>query len=101
MRISDWSSVVCSSDLTLQELPRVVVDLVGQTRIALRVSRRHIIDADRRSIGQDYALPDNQRAALAERDDAIVAAAQPRAFREQQGPQIGRASCRERVCKSV
>src|SRR3546814_12802642 len=56
MRISDWSSDVCSSDL----------------------------DADGRSIGQDHALPNHQRAALAEGHDAIVTADEPRTLRDEQ-----------------
>src|SRR3546814_10033632 len=122
MRISDWRSDVCSSDLmmryewipcpcasllsrfangadkfafalapsqfgsdaeqrrgpvVLQELPGVPVDPVGETRIALCVGCRDIVDADGRSIGQDDALPDHERPALAEDHDAIVAPDQP------------------------
>src|SRR3546814_910497 len=38
---------------TLQYLPGVAVDLIGEARIALRVGRRHIVDANGRTIGQD------------------------------------------------
>src|SRR3546814_9678253 len=44
----------------LQELPGVPVDPVGETRIALCVGCRDIVDADGRSIGQDDALPDHR-----------------------------------------
>src|SRR3546814_8970997 len=62
------------------------VDPVGETGIALRIGRGHIVDADRRSVGEDNPLPHDERAALPERDVAIVAADQPRALRDQQRP---------------
>src|SRR5690606_21265012 len=68
----------------LQELPRMAVDLVGQAHIALRVGRRNIVDPNRRTIGQDDPLPDDERATLTERDDAVVTADQPRALGYQQ-----------------
>src|SRR3546814_21066658 len=44
------------------------------------------VDADRRSVGEDNPLPHDERAALPERDVAIVAADQRRALRDQQRP---------------
>src|SRR3546814_6493233 len=76
MRISDWSSDVCSSDLLLAE---EVVDpedlLLGEHRVevgveppgALQVGAERLLHHDARSIDE----------------------------------QIGRASCRERVCQYV
>src|SRR3546814_5102304 len=67
MRISDWSSDVCSSDLVLRvgrKFAGVVADVVQQR-------------------GGDEGVP------------------RPRALRQERGLQIGRASCRERVCQYV
>src|SRR3546814_6716011 len=69
MRISDWSSDVCSSDLCF-ELRRT-------GRVQCR--ERLIQDPQRRRIGQVQAC---------QRDAAPL-------------PEIGRASCRERVCQYV
>src|SRR3546814_2841696 len=81
MRISDWSSDVCSSDLPL---PGFLVDL-----------------ADR---GIAQALPRFDHAADGEPeghlgDHRVVAAQQQHAVLLVE--QIGRASCRERVCQYV
>src|SRR3546814_5231816 len=76
MRISDWSSDVCSSDLD----------------VALRVLRPRVaqpcVDAviDRSRLGDRVALDRN----AADQDEAAAAY-----------DQIGRASCRERVCQYV
>src|SRR3546814_8772916 len=81
MRISDWSSDVCSSDLDM----RVAKGRQDQ-------AAAHIDDAGGRS---------PQRADLglaADRDDPAVL------NRDRFGPglpEIGRASCRERVCQYV
>src|SRR3546814_6071583 len=63
MRISDWSSDVCSSDLTLDELHHLVDLRIGV------IERLHMI-------GRLAHLAGQRR-------------------------QIGRASCRERVCQYV
>src|SRR3546814_3923555 len=82
MRISDWSSDVCSSDLRLFRLALAVggrgVDPVdpGVERLAQRLAPGRVVAMD-----QDAADP-----AGAEHD---------------LGNQIGRASCRERVCQYV
>src|SRR3546814_5738664 len=65
MRISDWSSDVCSSDLTV--------------RVAANLGYRAIV------VGDACACFD-----LKDADGSIIAAAE-----------IGRASCRERVCQYV
>src|SRR3546814_2942654 len=62
MRISDWSSDVCSSDLDVAALPRPIPVVTHQVQIAPRVSH---------AVGHEQA------------------------------EQIGRASCRERVCQYV
>src|SRR3546814_15152439 len=87
MRMSDWSSDVCSSDLARQRLPHD--GIAGQALIARQV-------LPRRAQGDAQAVLDAQRAALPDR--LVVRAHQrvPRAF-----VPIGRASCRERVCPYV
>src|SRR3546814_4378362 len=67
MRISDWSSDVCSSDL---------VDLDRQSRIARRLDP-------------------------AQRDGQIADACDMAERRRIERVEIGRASCRERVCQYV
>src|SRR3546814_5326506 len=67
-----------------KKLPGVAVDPVGQASVTLRIGCRDIVDADGRSIGQDHALPNHQRAALAEGHDAIVTADEPRTLRDEQ-----------------
>src|SRR3546814_6294906 len=71
MRISDWSSDVCSSDL---RDPRPRYERAAQPAHRVRAQHRAIAEADE--------------------DDAIEIG--------ERGPsQIGRASCRERVCQYV
>src|SRR3546814_5748265 len=77
MRISDWSSDVCSSDLALRRL------LANPRRCAPR---------DRSSAG------DAEWAADAGANDAAVALV---VQVSRWLPEIGRASCRERVCQYV
>src|SRR3546814_4336014 len=83
MRISDWSSDVCSSDLLPPDLPLQH----GLLRHQPPVHEPARTDDDARRTD----LPDHgpENAQLARRADA------PLHF------QIGRASCRERVCPSV
>src|SRR3546814_7130338 len=75
MRISDWSSDVCSSDLTDG------------------IVRHHVDDAQAHEGGEADRRPavvgEHQEGA-AVGDEAAV-----------QGDEIGRASCRERVCQYV
>src|SRR3546814_9990293 len=76
MRISDWSSDVCSSDLQAQEMHAGFVDarrVIPITGIAERAV-------------------DDVRHHVRESDDGIERRAEL---------EIGRASCRERVCKYV
>src|SRR3546814_4459352 len=73
MRISDWSSDVCSSDLRLR------------TAVAGLIERRGIELLDRNPIlrqQRDLLLPFRRHV-------------------DAEGDEIGRASCRERVCQYV
>src|SRR3546814_17174027 len=91
MRISDWSSDVCSSDLhegaDLGVEPRVV-----QVEVLADDAVEHAQEPDhqQRQRGDAVAAVD---AAEFRQHGAVHAAAQ------QHGLEIGRASCRERVCK--
>src|SRR3546814_11521870 len=104
MRISDWSSDVCSSDLvpTMSDLETLFIQLVETYRLpppAVQASIsgpsgwigtvdflfeqvRHVVEID-----SSWHAGPMDRAADAERDEALR--------------EIGRASCRERVCQSV
>ena len=62
------------------------VDLVGKTGVAAGVGGRQVVDHDRGAVGQDDALPDDERALLAEGDDVVVLADEARALRDEQEP---------------
>src|SRR3546814_7804999 len=78
MRISDWSSDVCSSDL------RLVQPHVHLRRIPHLVSRAT-------QLGSQFLA----------RGEAAVQAEQLQQVDDGRAPEIGRASCRERVCQYV
>src|SRR3546814_16620290 len=78
MRISDWSSDVCSSDLAQLELDTAVETLVRRIELELRVDLRAVQRID--LLGQQ----------------GLVFLGDDRG-----GLEIGRASGRERVCKYV
>src|SRR3546814_3312324 len=100
MRISDWSSDVCSSDLRKTVRPVVELDLLPQ-ELRLRLER---------PVGRE-----RQRIARLERGGPSLAVDVDRFARAGRGlalepavhddgvdiPEIGRASCRERVCQYV
>src|SRR3546814_9693195 len=89
MRISDWSSDVCSSDLGLYKALRTagVVRLLDEPD---KYGRFVEVDHD---LQDDFAL--NQLLA------PFLLHAVPLLDRDDEGYQIGRASCRERVCQYV
>src|SRR3546814_13203241 len=97
MRISDWSSDVCSSDLL--DLREVAAQL------RLGCDQRQLVDLQQRDLARAVlgALPAQlqaDRSACAGDQDA--AATQPAADRlPVRRYQLGRASCRERVCQYV
>src|SRR3546814_5752141 len=78
MRISDWSSDVCSSDLLPGRPGDRLLD-AGRDRIVQALSRPLLLDAA-------PGLSDRDRGGRR---------------RGAHGEQIGRASCRERVCQYV
>src|SRR3546814_17806906 len=115
MRIGDWSSDVCSSDLT--ELTNAIVDLFLPERHRLSDHQRAMMtDVLRKLIGsleievRQYLveallrgpdpLPELQ-SVLANDEIEVAQAVLERSKVLQDQDQIGRASCRERVCQYV
>src|SRR3546814_21126797 len=82
MRISDWSSDVCSSDLTVRRLAR------GLAALGVRPGDRVVLVSENRP---EWAMDDL----------AIMAAGAVTVPAYTTNTEIGRASCRERVCQSV
>src|SRR3546814_15455946 len=81
MRISDWSSDVCSSDLASRSPAPCCAEAhadIGLERVADRADQPEPAERDERQ---------RQERAGAGTEDAVV--------------EIGRASCRERVCQYV
>src|SRR3546814_11790470 len=95
MRISDWSSDVCSSDLLGEELGALVgADHVGQADRRVLVGRRAVArlaeDGNRR--GVDHPLDALAQCRCHQAAGSLDVGADQ---------EIGRASCRERVCQYV
>src|SRR3546814_3193389 len=103
MRISDWSSDVCSSDLPTRELytainPKFAAKWKAETGQTVRITMSHGgsgkqaravidgLDADVATLALAYDVDE-----IAARSDALTTPWQ----------KIGRASCRERVCQYV
>src|SRR3546814_17922267 len=112
MRISDWSSDVCSSDLAAEDIELERQQLHEQWKLRLEragyetalVRRRYeAVDPDNRLVARtlerdwecalsaEQALRDEQQRALAEEPEPLTDADR----------EIGRASRRERVCPYV
>src|SRR3546814_10770242 len=121
MRISDWSSDWCSSDLRrrlcieLQDkiaiklrLQRQIVDFIG---IGLRIVKRQIImRGECLPVGRNMVLAHAEEASefVTPVENAAMEATigsgwakLPELQRLNENLQIGRASCRERVCQYV
>src|SRR3546814_9405623 len=84
MRISDWSSDVCSSDLSSMKITRLRAQPAEHRAQVLEVARDQVLDAV-------DLLP-----APAHRKQGGIEQHLAPALRE-----LGRASCRERVCQYV
>src|SRR3546814_17226402 len=96
MRISDWSSDVCSSDL-LELLVRRF-NAAADAQVAQDPSRA-VFRAD---LGADgWMIEKDVYAALVDPGDVRDIDAAGLHVRSRRNLQIGRASCRERVCHSV
>src|SRR3546814_19241037 len=101
MRISDWSSDVCSSDLAvdpgellLEHLGDAVLDRFGR---GARIAGADV-DLDRGDIGILLDRQRKDRAQPAQHDDDRQHPGENRSVDEDE---IGRAACRERVCQYV
>src|SRR3546814_11779280 len=97
MRISDWSSDVCSSDLTRLDAVLVIegdgvgaVAEAGQRELCHRRRLRVVVC---RIAVDDRVVQDDAETGI---PDAVLERELPAVER-----QIGRASCRERVCQYV
>src|SRR3546814_11553547 len=111
MRISDWSSDVCSSDLPTTAnyilmatlMAPVVVELGAQSGLVIPLIAVHMfvfyygIMAD---ITPPVGLATFAAAAISG-EDPIKTGIQGVTYAMRTAVQIGRASCRERVCQSV
>src|SRR3546814_1686651 len=85
MRISDWSSDVCSSDLNAIKQARHQTNFVGIEYLRL--------------IGRGSRSPDRKTAAVS---SAVIRGIQVDVWGKfLRNDEIGRASCRERVCQYV
>src|SRR3546814_4510485 len=89
MRISDWSSDVCSSDLTT--ITEKLLLMGKATAVAGTVKSRK---SDRHATS-DWMEMEKQRGI------SITTSVMQFPYREHMINQIGRASCRERVCQYV
>src|SRR3546814_1666879 len=85
MRISDWSSDVCSSDLTVEDVTLRITTLRNSDGEVIIVPNGQIVKVT--NLSKDWA-----RAAI---DVPVSAQADITKIK------IGRASCRERVCQYV
>src|SRR3546814_16408158 len=108
MRISDWSSDVCSSDLlpipgkgALDGELGLAIGVDWTLRVVFRDGRglRHAVDGGGR--GEDERPDPGRHHGIeeAERLDYVVGVVECRIF--VRFAEIGRASCRERVCQYV
>src|SRR3546814_3224978 len=113
MRISDWSSDVCSSDLSMGAF-RQTMTVQAQVVENIQSDTQVLADIVARSQGAEGSLQaqqaTNQLLALTAKQQFQLqhmmaaqfrseAVEQPR--RPRQEAEIGRASCRARVCRSV
>src|SRR3546814_15946255 len=108
MRISDWSSDVCSSDLAQVGVRRGVWDDAEADREARLLAEEVEAErkAARRQVAAEIALGEGDDGGDEEQRGPLVdpPPEQPPADPSRQfnfGSEIGRASCRERVCQSV
>src|SRR3546814_15965462 len=97
MRISDWSSDVCSSDLltALAGKRGAHAERVEHPPARARHRRRATIETGRQHMIGIGGIDDDRRQTMRIERDAERTADQPAAQK------IGRASCRERACQYV
>src|SRR3546814_14021256 len=98
MRISGWSSDVCSSDL--EAAKRIVSDVWKQATSGVRPSTDMLTNWAT-AVEGTAAAPEFKAAMGALQDVQGVLRESPETQAEYVQGQIGRASCRERVCQYV
>src|SRR3546814_15640742 len=104
MRISDWSSDVCSSDLRDDAAPTIPHNPPDTTRGG---ERTHVSGSARRGALEPARNPrpagraPRRRPLRAYRRRRLPDLCRGRGRRRAHGGQIGRAACRERVCQYV
>src|SRR3546814_15944971 len=99
MRISDWSSDVCSSDLTLAQSLSSFSCLGGEG-----CRHRYLVTGIQPATGDELALAATQIDMLAIdmlRPTMVVAIGEEQEEPLRPDAEIGRASCRDRLCKYV
>src|SRR3546814_12166328 len=106
MRISDWSSDVCSSDLTWDRLEKVFEDRVQRALTKLGVPGRDDLTDLSDRVEELTAELRRQGGSPARRTGARKATVRKSAVRKdtaakKKAPELGRAACRERVCQYV
>src|SRR3546814_11946586 len=101
MRISDWSSDVCSSDLLkgFSSATEIAEDIRAEifAQTGLTASAGISYNKFLAKLGSGYNKPNGQTVIRPGRGAEIVAELAVSRF-DGIGPEIGRASCRERVC---
>src|SRR3546814_4186160 len=98
MRISDWSSDVCSSDLLQHSLSGSVAMRAAIAGLLLAAVAGPVCADD---LAYRWNLADLYPDAAAWNADAVKLQAQLKDLSGCTGQQIGRASCRERGCQYV
>src|SRR3546814_6755882 len=99
MRISDWSSDVCSSDLQYQFSLEQLSQRTGLTKSYLSKLERGVSEPSISTVlklAQAYEIGVSQLIGTGEGGESEAISVVRRNERE---PPIGKASCRERVCK--
>src|SRR3546814_3200895 len=99
MRISDWSSDVCSSDLAV--VAQQVREVVGGGAAGACLQPAQRLEQALFDFGEVAAQWIVWQGAVGAERCERVAQASGRIARPRRWNQIGRASCRERVCQSV
>src|SRR3546814_11062699 len=106
MRISDWSSDVCSSDLVSQGLVKGAPSPQGvdrddiQERISMRQAGMPVVEPTRDPFLhiKNPKVREETKGRMMENSAKTLDKSQPEVDKARN--KIGRASCRERVCKS-
>src|SRR3546814_18398696 len=109
MRISDWSSDVCSSDLEIlvvEEKRQILEYALKEELYNWRDDVRPKVYGkfnEKNNAGGEWSVPRGQwlLPASGELSPALIARAIAKRLDKADLPEIGRASCRERVCPYV